>query len=587
MNLFNINKINNINFNDLVNDEMDKILNENSTNGLQNKVIYNLIKRLYLLLKINGYNDEYFDDLVINNHIYRINYLANNKVIVNNIEIAAANEKNLANNIIDAEKLIINNERIENVNISYITKLTNLNYCECISNNLILSDNITILSNLKTLIIPKPIETISINCDSNLKFCSFVNNKEDLETAFDSLNFTNEPIKYYGISNNIEDMIELNDLSYENMYVDLKNFTFYKSRSNNLNIKNIILSNSNKINNLGERCFQNCQNLTSINIPISVSSFENYCFNNCSNLSSINPISVNNLGNSCFNNCSNLTFINIPISVSSIGNYCFQNCQNLTSINIPISVSSLGTYCFKSCTNLKSIIIPTSINNLGERCFQICKSLESITMPTSINSLGDYCFSACVNLLTIDIPTSVTSLGKFCFSSCEKLESIDIPTSVTSLGNGCFSYCFALESIDIPTSVVNSINACFYSCTNLKSINIPTSINSLGANCFENCQKLSFIMIPTSVTSLGDSCFDTCYGLSSIIIPTSVNSLGDGCFQSTKSNIQFKISTTVIDDANSLAWKIKNTSGTSTSATYYYYNETDDDWILFTPMEPQ
>ena len=86
MDLFNIKKINNIDFNDLVNDDE---LNGNSTSGLQNKAIYDLIKRLYLLLKNNGYNDEYFDNLLFND--YRINYLTNNKITLNDIELTKMN----------------------------------------------------------------------------------------------------------------------------------------------------------------------------------------------------------------------------------------------------------------------------------------------------------------------------------------------------------------------------------------------------------------------------------------------------------------------------------------------------------------
>ena len=90
------------------------IRDKNSENGLQNKVIHDLIKRLYSLLKINGYDDEYLDDLFYNN-VYRINYLTNNKITLDNVEIAVANENELINYINDAKRLIINNERTENI----------------------------------------------------------------------------------------------------------------------------------------------------------------------------------------------------------------------------------------------------------------------------------------------------------------------------------------------------------------------------------------------------------------------------------------------------------------------------------------
>ena len=425
---------------------------------------YDLIKRLYLLMKNNGYNDEYFDDLLFNK-VYNLNYLANNKIIVNDVEV---NENELLDNISDAKRLIINNERtIENINISYITTLVGLDYCECISNNLILSNNITIPLNLKTLIIPEPINNISINCDSNLKFCSFVNNKTDLINAFNNLTFNNEPIKYYGLSDNTEDLIYLNDLTYENMYIDLKNFMFYSSNSGNTNIKNIILSDSGKIISLGNSCFRNCSNLSSIDIPTSISNLGNYCFSNWSNLSSIN----------------------VPTSVTNLGNYCFGYCSNLSSIDIPTSVSSIGEYCFNFCTSLSSINIPTSVSNLKDYCFSNCSSLSSINIPTSVSNLGESCFNGCSSLLSIDIPTSVTSLGEICFHFCTSLSSINIPTSITSLRNSCFNSCYSLSSINIPTSITSLETGCFHKCTSLSSIIIPTSVSSIGKYCFQNTKS--------------------------------------------------------------------------------------------------
>jgi len=444
MNLYNINKINNIDFKDLLDTiEIDEELDKNSTNGLQNKVVYDLIKRLYTLLKHNGYDDEYFDDLIFNN-IYMINYLTNNKITLNNIEI---NENELLNSIDDAKRLIINNERTEDINISYITNLTNLDYCECISNNLILSDNITIPLNLKTLIIPEPTNSISINCNSNLKFCSFVNNKTDLTNAFNNITFTNEPIKYYGLSNDTEDTVELYNLTYENMYVNLKKFIFYKTSSSsaNTNIKNIILSDSNKINKLESDCFRDCSNLSSINIPT---------------------------------------------SVTVLGYFSLHNCSNLSSIVIPSSVSIIRDDSFKSCTNLTSINInSTSIKYLSSECFQNCYSLSSIIIPTSVSYLGNSCFENCSNLLSIDIPSLVTILRTYCFKNCSNLLSITLPTSLSNLDYQCFYNCSKLSSITIPTSVSNLDYQCFENCTNLSSVIISTSIYSIGSNCFRNTKS--------------------------------------------------------------------------------------------------
>lgn len=65
--------------------------------------------------------------------------------------------------------------------------------------------------------------------------------------------------------------------------------------------------------------------------------------------------SVIALEDSCFENCNGLTSIDIPSSVTSLGDHCFNICSSLTSIIIPSSVTSLGENCFMCSFNLKSI----------------------------------------------------------------------------------------------------------------------------------------------------------------------------------------------------------------------------------------
>ena len=64
---------------------------------------------------------------------------------------------------------------------------------------------------------------------------------------------------------------------------------------------------------------------------------------------------VTRIGNKAFQGCSGLTSIDIPNSVTSIGDYAFYYCSGLTSIDIPNSVTSIGDSAFSSCKGLTSI----------------------------------------------------------------------------------------------------------------------------------------------------------------------------------------------------------------------------------------
>ena len=134
--------------------------------------------------------------------------------------------------------------------------------------------------------------------------------------------------------------------------------------------------------------------------------------------------SVIALEDSCFENCNGLTSIDIPSSVTSLGDHCFRFCSGLTSIELPSSITSLGSCCFADCSGLTSIEIPSFVSSLSRMCFEDCSSLTSIKIPSSVTSLGEYCFSGCSSLTSIIIPSSVTSLGENCFMCSFNLKSI-------------------------------------------------------------------------------------------------------------------------------------------------------------------
>ena len=74
---------------------------------------------------------------------------------------------------------------------------------------------------------------------------------------------------------------------------------------------------------------------------------------------------MTSIGYSAFSNCNNLTSIAIPDSVTSIGDYAFSGCSSLTSIVIPDSLTSIGDSTFSGCSNLTSIAIPDSVTSIS------------------------------------------------------------------------------------------------------------------------------------------------------------------------------------------------------------------------------
>ena len=329
---------------------------------------------------------------------------------------------------------------------------------------------------------------------------------------------------------------------------------------------------------IGYEAFRNCDSLTSITIPDSVTSIGTAAFSDCGSLTSITiPDSVTSIGSSAFSDCDSLESITIPDSVTSTGYSAFFGCDSLegvyitdiaawcaidfgdsyanplcyahnlyfngelvTDLVIPDSVTSIGNYAFRSCDSLESITIPDGVTSIGNYAFAYCDSLESITVASGnpvyhsagnclIETESKTLIAGCKNSI---IPTdgSVTSIGNDAFAYCDSFESITIPDSVTSIGNSAFSWCDSLTSIAIPDSVTSIGWYAFQNCGSLTSITIGNGVTSIGGGAFYYCSGLTSITIPDSVTSIGGRAFQYCYSLESITIPDSVTSIGDQAF---------------------------------------------------------
>ena len=208
-------------------------------------------------------------------------------------------------------------------------------------------------------------------------------------------------------------------------------------------------------------------------------------------------------GGAAFEDCDSLTSVAIPGSVTAIGVSAFSSCASLTNISVaaanPAYVSTNGILFDKAYDTLVQYpagltsnvyTIPNSVTNIGVDAFEGCANLTSVTIPGGVTTIGTGSFYNCDNLTSVTIPGSVTYIGPVAFSSCNRLTNIVIPDGVTSIGDNTFAYCSSLSSISIPNSVTSIGEYAFYECTNLTSITIPASVTSIGLVAFEYCYDL-------------------------------------------------------------------------------------------------
>ncbi len=330
---------------------------------------------------------------------------------------------------------------------------------------------------------------------------------------------------------------------------------------------------------IGNYAFKNCEGLTSVTIPNSVTTIGYEApFSHCSSLTEINvdaenqsyaseagilytkdktilivcpggkkgeiaiPNSVTSIRYDAFGGCSGLTSVTIPNSVASIGDRAFYYCSGLTSVTIPNSVTLIDGEAFYGCSGLTSVTIPNSVIKIGGEAFGGCSALTEINVDAenqNYASEAGILYTKDKTILMqcpggkkgeIAIPNSVTSIRRCAFYGCSGLTSVTIPNSVTSIGVNAFTWCSGLTSVTIPNSVTSIGQYAFYGCSGLTSVTIPNSITTIDNKVFSNCSGLTSVTIPNSVTKIGDWAFSYCNGLTSVTIPNAVTSIGYNAF---------------------------------------------------------
>ena len=198
---------------------------------------------------------------------------------------------------------------------------------------------------------------------------------------------------------------------------------------------------------------------------------------------------VKEIGSAAFMNCTELTSVEIPASVSKIQNGSYSVGETGVAINFEGA--------FFGCVNLESVTFAegSELSGIGDFAFAYCSSLKSIDVPDTVTNIGEGAFFLSSTLTSIEIPAGVTSIGEGVFGTCSSLESVTFAegSRLTSIGSGAFSGCSRLTSIEIPAGVTSIGGSAFYGCSSLTSIEIPAGVTSIGDYAFEDCSNLESV----------------------------------------------------------------------------------------------
>ena len=319
--------------------------------------------------------------------------------------------------------------------------------------------------------------------------------------------------------------------------------------------------------------FEECKKLKSITFPETIDNIPDRAFWNCENLSTIDLSHCSIIGGGAFYNCTSLTelkLLNVKQtewttyydneSFQSIKVGSFMNCNNLTSVDLGSS-QKLGDRAFYGCTSLKKITLPSTITNLGWECFDGATIVTSMaTVPPVIDKSEEETSSIPMGeFVLVNVPEA--SLDSYKSANYWK----DMAKRIFPIGTK-FDYDVTTEAQPSTSDLLNKVG--LKNANSIVSLKVKGSINSydimvirnkmdnlhyldlsdanvvensyeyytgcstkndtIGRNAFRELSKLVTVSLPNSVKTIESGALYNCTKLKSVVLPEKLQSIEDG-----------------------------------------------------------
>ena len=252
---------------------------------------------------------------------------------------------------------------------------------------------------------------------------------------------------------------------------------------------------------------------------------------------------VKSIGTYAFFDCDSLTEVKLPSSVSFFGELTLYGSKflEIARASNPQKLVIINNIIVDARAAVGDIVIPSTVESISPKAFYYNNNITSISFVGSkITRIPLQCFYGCNNLVSADI-SGVTSIANFAFKGCSKLSSVSgVSAGLNVIGTGAFQDAVSLTTMDLTGSKVNmtiSENA-FAECTGLQEVLFPVNISVIGRNAFYKCtalETITFDISTNTLTSIGSCAFSGDYKLKNIVKPSaSTPTIGENAFEDTQ-----------------------------------------------------
>lgn len=355
--------------------------------------------------------------------------------------------------------------------------------------------------------------------------------------------------------------------------------TFAFSAFEGSKLSEIAISDSSKLNTFGYRCFYDCDNLESINVPDGIQSIDYYSFAYCDKLQTVNISENSQLGGiykGAFYSCSELEGIYIPKGVQEISEYAFYGCGKMKNLNIQngSKLHEISDHAFEY-SGVTELLMPEELSRIGNYAFCNAK-LDNLEVSNSLNIIGDYAFAECgmEQVEELILPESLEYIGILSFKGIKSVKRIVLPflgreeiyndiyeqsqeatlgylfgtesgypnvcvpdtleyVAVTKgkiIGYQAFYGIESLKTVDLPLELEKIMDNAFVE-TGISKIDIPDGVKYIGNGGF-SWTELKEIDLPSALEEIGPYAFRCCYQLKKVVFNSNLKTIRWDAFES-------------------------------------------------------
>lgn len=308
---------------------------------------------------------------------------------------------------------------------------------------------------------------------------------------------------------------------------------------------------------LGMSVFDNCDSLTTVNVPENAHITNSLItpFSNCKALKEIKVAAGNKYysdidGILCDKTATKILFVPVMAAynadnfadVTEIGASAFAGNATVTSVDLS-KYQKVGEYAFAN-TNVTEAVIPAEWKQIPAGLFFGCGNLTTVTFETGskLEVIGEEAFADCKKLTTIALPETLQEIGDAAFMNCSLISSLTL-TNVKRFGSYVFAYT-SIKDLQVPAAQELADRA-FFAMQKLETVTLgpvtqmggyvfcDITTSSSGQQSISGNNSIKKVTVLNGATVIGDYAFantSTRGRLTEVILPDTIKTIGISAF---------------------------------------------------------